>query len=350
VTPNIRGYARMSVFVGFLAIFAAVLLLERIAAARPRLGRVLPAVVLGVGLLDQVTPTAVRPYAPIKAEYLRDQAFVRRVEATVPPRAMIFNLPYQPFPEAALAPGRRVISYDPMRPYFHARDLRWSYPAMAGRAADAFAADVAARPAPAMVRALAEAGFAGILIDRRAYAGGGAAAIEAALQAELGPAAVNSSDERMVFFDLGERAHRAFADVPPEEHARRRDLAAHPLYLRWTGGFYTAEETPEDGRFHWSGGAAEIEVDNDTAVTRRAVVSMTLAAGAPPITVAVDGDLLSTTVAVRDDAGAPLAGTVTLTPGRHFIRLRSDALPADAPHDSRRLVFRVRRAAITELP
>jgi len=86
VTPNIRGYARMHVFVGFLGLFAAVLLLERLARRSARLGAVACAAVVAIGLYDQVTPLGVRHYDQVKALYDDDVAAVRAIEAALTDR------------------------------------------------------------------------------------------------------------------------------------------------------------------------------------------------------------------------------------------------------------------------
>ena len=140
MTPEIRAYARLRVFVGFFALCVVALLLDqqgRREGRRASLGAILPPLVLFFGLLDQVTPLAVRPYREIRAQYAADAEFVRHIEAKVPERAMIFELPYQTLPEAGPGASWREVRYEPLRPYFHSGRLRSSYPAMLGRTADA---------------------------------------------------------------------------------------------------------------------------------------------------------------------------------------------------------------------
>jgi phosphoglycerol transferase len=299
------------------------------------------------GLLDQVTPLAVRPYREIRAQYAADEEFVRHVEARVPERAMIFELPYQTFPEAGPGASRREVRYEPLRPYFHSGRLRWSYPAMLGRTADAWARSVSACPPAELVGRLAEGGFAGIVIDRRGYDDDGEA-LGAALERELGAPATLSADGRSMFFDLTEVDRRVWAGVTPAERERRRDLAVHPLFLRWTDGFYGAEQEP-GGTFRWSSGSGEIEIDNEAGSVRRARLSLNLAAPWLPSRLTIGGDLLSEHVELLEAGGTLLARTVVLSPGRHFVRLTSNGRPADAPGDPRRLVWRADGATIEEL-
>src|SRR5262249_30104437 len=146
VTPEIRNYARMHVFVGFLGLFASVLLLERLTGRWPRLGIAACLLVLAIGLIDQVTPPAVRQYAQVKARYDGDAAFVRAIEAAMPARAMIFQLPYQSFPEGIPTGGGTSPEYLPLSPYLHSRSLHWSFAAMRGRSVDVWAERVSALP------------------------------------------------------------------------------------------------------------------------------------------------------------------------------------------------------------
>jgi phosphoglycerol transferase len=100
VSPQIRTYSRINVLIGFFAVFAVVLLVDRLTRARKALAAcVLPTVLL-VGLLDQASLVAARHYEASKRAYDSDARLVRRIEATVAPDAAILELPYQSFPEA----------------------------------------------------------------------------------------------------------------------------------------------------------------------------------------------------------------------------------------------------------
>lgn len=110
---------------------------------------------------------------------------------------MVFQLPYVPFPENP--PVNRMVDYDGLRGYLHSDDLRWSYGAIRGRN-DPNAA-LAAEPTPALVKDVAAAGFAGIYVDRFAYADQ-AAKLEAELAATLGTKPLVSENGRFSFFQL----------------------------------------------------------------------------------------------------------------------------------------------------
>src|SRR5262249_52791199 len=122
VSPMIRAYNRISVYIAFFSLAALALLADAIRRRlRTRPGRaafrLALAAALGAGLLDQTTPSLVPDHAGAARVFAGDRAFVRGVEATLPRRAMIFQLPYVPFPENGFV--HRMYDYDHFRPYFH---------------------------------------------------------------------------------------------------------------------------------------------------------------------------------------------------------------------------------------
>jgi hypothetical protein len=72
---------------------------------------------------------------------------------------------------------------------------------MKGRPGDAWQRRVASAPNEEFVHTLAEAGFAGIYLDRAAFAAQGTGT-EAELTRLLGPPKVVSRDQRLILFDL----------------------------------------------------------------------------------------------------------------------------------------------------
>ena len=203
IEPQIRAWNRLSIFIGFFALLAVALLLDRgLAALRRRrggaaLGAAALVAVLTIGVLDQTSNAFVPSYDALATEYRNDEAFVREIDARLPEGAMVFQLPYVPFPET-LTPG--MFDYDEMRGYLHSRDLRWSYGIVKGRPEDRNGA-LAAEETPALVRDAAAAGFAGIYVDRNGYPDR-AAKLERELRAALGTPVV-SPDSRLMFFELG---------------------------------------------------------------------------------------------------------------------------------------------------
>ena len=152
VYPQIRAWNRLSIFIGFFALLGVGV------AARPAAGRAQVAVAsLGrprspsswrSGSSTRRAPHTIPPYRAVAAEWRNDEAFVRAIDARLPEGALVFQLPYVPFPETP--PVNRMFDYDELRGYLHSDDLRWSYGAVKGR--DDPNAALAAEPVPALVR------------------------------------------------------------------------------------------------------------------------------------------------------------------------------------------------------
>jgi phosphoglycerol transferase len=205
VSPQIRGYNRISVYIAFFSLFAVVLSIDSLVrrAVRSKLGRGIFYGALGpllvLGILDQTSPTYVPLYSQRQADYASDADFVQRIESSAPRGAMIFQLPYTPFPEGPMI--HRMIVYDHLRGYLHSKILRWSFGAMKHREADAWQKQVAAKPPGDLVESLKSAGFHGIYLDRQGYPDQGAG-LEASLAALLHARPVVSANQRLVFFRL----------------------------------------------------------------------------------------------------------------------------------------------------
>jgi phosphoglycerol transferase len=232
VSPMIRGYSRVCVFIAFFALLALARLVDRLPRRlhSPR-GRWLYrgglAVALGLGVLDQCPPWFVPPYDKLKEIYSAEAQFVGRIEATLPPGSMIFQLPSVHFPEGPCNPS--WASTDHFRCYLHSRHLRWSYGCMHGREVDRWRLEVSGQPLPQMVQTLAATGFRGIVVDRAGYADL-AAKLEPELTRLLGvePVVSRGHDCRYSFYDLTPYARRrrhAIASPPgPADQRAAPDL------------------------------------------------------------------------------------------------------------------------------
>jgi phosphoglycerol transferase len=225
VSPNIRCYNRLSVYLGFFCLAAVVLFLERLCRRfGARWGRLafhgLLLALLPLGILDQTNRQLVPPYTLLKGYYDNDRAFIGAIEAALPRGANVFQLPYLAFPE--IYPPGTMIDYDHMRGYLHSKHLHWSYGAMKGRDAGCWQEQVSALPPEKLLPLLAAAGFDGIYLDRA-----GCPDLGFGFEKEVGrllkAEALHSPDNRFLFFNL--TAYRQGVDrwLSSGEHA-----AEHP--------------------------------------------------------------------------------------------------------------------------
>jgi phosphoglycerol transferase len=208
-SPWFRCYTRISIFIGFLALFAVGLLLDKLLR---RYARSIPFRIglygllgglLAAGSLDQTAWHYPAPYALIQRNYQADAEFVAAIENSVPPHAMIFQLPYVYFPNGA-GPNR-MQALDHLRGYLHSKTLRWSFPTMVGRDIDRWQRRVAADPN--IVQELIDAGFDGIYINRDGFADR-AASLETTLARLVDARPIVSSNGQLAFFNLDKAKHK----------------------------------------------------------------------------------------------------------------------------------------------
>jgi phosphoglycerol transferase len=199
VSPLIRSYNRISVYIAFFALLAIALSVDRGLGRRTtklfsRLGYFVGVALLtAMGLADQTTPGFIPNYRAIGLAFRSDARFVRSIEQLLPPGAMVFQMPYRAFPEAS--------SYDLARGYLHSRILRWSYGAIANERSDFWQRDVQYQQLPIMLERLKDAGFAGIYLDRSLYPDNGAT-LERDLRKSLGEEPIVSAESALSFFSL----------------------------------------------------------------------------------------------------------------------------------------------------
>lgn len=216
VSPQLRGLNRMSVFVAFLALAALGLWLDKLLGRLPggaRGGRAwsCAALVTLFGVWDQSSLIYVPDHRANAADWEMDREWAGRAEAALPPAAMVFVLPWIPFPESPAQQG--IFNFDELRPILQSRSLRWSYGTTKNSPSDLRLQRLAGLPPPEMVTELRAAGFAAVVLDRHGYEEN-SLQMASALRSQLGVPRIASRDHRWELFPLS--------------HDRARDAAAEP--------------------------------------------------------------------------------------------------------------------------
>jgi hypothetical protein len=125
--------------------------------------------ILVLGLLDQLPKTTTRAETlTMKRRVENDEAFCSKMESTLPKGGMVFELPVIPFPEGG--PVRTMDEYEPLRPFFFTKTLRFSYGSNKGRPRDDWQFIVEKMQPQEMVSTLERYGFSGIYLNRRGFA------------------------------------------------------------------------------------------------------------------------------------------------------------------------------------
>jgi phosphoglycerol transferase len=232
VSPYIRCYNRMCVYVAFFSLFAVALLLDRfsrryVQSLKAHLGfGVLLVLLLAAGILDQ-SNKQFPPPPGLKVEFDSDAHFVNKIEALLPERAMVYQLPAISFPEYGPV-CQHMENYDHLRGYLHSKTLRWSYGAMRSREGDLWQQSLNNKPVDELVRVLSFAGFCGIYIDRFAYADYGRE-LESTLRKLLGNEPIVSNNGRLAFFDMTRYKNTLQASYSAEQWQLEHEHALRPL-------------------------------------------------------------------------------------------------------------------------
>ena len=201
-----RGWNRMSVVIGFLALVVVAFALEAavdwVGRRRgPAVGRaalaVAVVVLLGVAWFDQTAPVDTAVRGGVRAAWESDAAFFGSMADDLPPGSGVFEFPDMTFPEGG-AIGRSGL-YDGARGYLHAPSLRWSFGGMLGRV-PRWSPELETQAPELTVAALRDSGFRAVFVDRFGYADNGDGLI--ASLSTVPPPAGASPDGRYVWFDL----------------------------------------------------------------------------------------------------------------------------------------------------
>ena len=204
---QIRGWNRISVMLGFIALVAVAFAVEAmVEVVRRRRGQrpaVIATVVILAGLTavawyDQTSPVDTAVRAGVREAWESDAAFFGGMADALSTGTAVFELPDMTFPEGG-AIGR-IGLYDGARGYVHAPSLRWSFGGMLGRVPE-WPKELETQPPELTVATLRAAGFGALFVDRLGYPDNGDALV-ARLSSVLTPRGT-SPDGRYVWFDLG---------------------------------------------------------------------------------------------------------------------------------------------------
>ena len=215
ISPMLRGYNRISIFIEYACILAVALLADKLAnVLKARINNKKEKKVKYNILLYGMTvvfgcicvfsiwegcPALVTPaYDTIEAEYTSDKEFVEAIEDELAPGSMIYQLPYHKYPEDG--PVNDMADYHLYIGYLHSNTMKWSYGSIKGRQEDEWNESVSEMKYEDMVSYLKEQGFAGIYVERRAYTEEELTELENTLEAITGSKPLESNNNNLSFF------------------------------------------------------------------------------------------------------------------------------------------------------
>lgn len=343
VSSEIRALNRISVYIAFFSIISLFSFLEFLYIKYCRSIRwkslyiLILGIILIVGVLDQTNNSFILSYKNTENEYLNDEHFVNEIESSVPKGAMIFQLPYVPFPENP--PVYKMTDYDLFKGYLHSNTLKWSYGTMKGRDGDLWQQKVTALPTDKMLEELSFAGFSGIYLDSYGYSDMGIN-MEANLSKILNTQPIVSDNKRLLFFNMLNYNKTLKNNFTDEQWISKKDEVLYPLFLTWSGGFSSLEGT-EANNWRWCSSNGELIIDNPSANTKIIDLQMLFKTGYSNYSnLIINSTLLQNKIRINS-MGSSFIKNIMIPPGAHIIKFYCDAPRVYAPNDSRYLVFSV---------
>ena len=208
ISPSIRAWNRISVFIGFGTIAGFLILFQVIVNRCIRHSRknfiLIPSALalMIISFYDQTTAACLTCIENIRRSFENDRAFVRKIEMQLPKGGAVYQLPYMPFPE--VPPQHDLPDYGLALGFLHSKDLHWSYGGMKGRPGDFFFRGLAQEPINRQIEVIKKLGFSGIYIDRRGYSDKGNEIIRQISNfLGYGPS-IEHADGKLVFFPIND--------------------------------------------------------------------------------------------------------------------------------------------------
>ena len=340
VSPEIRAYNRISVYIAFVSLMMVALLLDKFmrwaeARQRTRAAYAFVSLIVLLGLADQ-TSDAFDVSQSHDQTFWSDRRFACAIESAVPENSMVFQLPYLAFPEGGSING--MSDYSHLRGYLHSHTIRWSYGAMKGREWDRWQRVVTKRNVEDMTKKLTFSGFSGIYICRAAYADRGAK-IEAELRSLVNEAPLVSDDEEFSFFSLGKYTERLRQSYTPTEWAGHTYKALRPVTWRWTG-FHNMEKHGADS-WRWCGPDGTITFSNPRDVPCTLQIRMTCLTGQHDMSDLILEGIANQKLRINNE-GQAVTIAADIPPGKSELRFTCTARRIQSSEEARHLVFQIR--------
>jgi len=261
ISPQIRAYNRISMFIAAMSFIAIALVLTRyinkMGNTKQVLFMTLSVFILSFGVFDLVSSNMnLQTNQKNKIDYLSDQQFIHKIESkfdTSKQKISIVQYPYLSFPEDESNPG--MFGYEQFQGYLHSEHLYWSFGAIGGRQVDTWWKDLNIFSIKEQIDLLQDAGFAGLMINRNGYKDN-AEDLEDKLALLLDSKPMVSENKLLSFFRL----------YPTGSKAQMAQTIFNSFY-GWEG---------EPGGFRWAGYKANIVINNHKSIVNNKNISFTL--------------------------------------------------------------------------
>lgn len=213
IGPHIRCYNRVAVFIAFFSYTAIGIVLSsfdrKIKTLSSKLLFYFLLIIMIVSGIFDVTLFARSKsmHASAEQQYWPLKQFVGEIEKQLPDNAMIYQMPYTPYPHTPAL--HRMLAHQHLAPYLMSKHLRWSWPSLSGRSMSLARCLSEMTNIQELVRALIVIGYDGIWIDRYGYEDNGEQVISSISSLAHSPV-LQSQDKRFVFISLQEEKKKLY--------------------------------------------------------------------------------------------------------------------------------------------
>lgn len=242
VTPDIRAYNRISIFIATISFFILAITLNNYVVkykiSTLKVALFIPFIVI-IGLYDQLFKTAsLKQNDVVIKEFNIHKEFVKSIELiSNNDKILIAQYPFMPYPENG--PINNLKDYAQIYGYVHSNHISWSYPVVRGRVPFFWWEDLLKKSLKEQIEILENAGFSGLTIDRDGYKDN-ADKIENEIKLLLNQVPMESQDKKILYFRLNPKTPSQII-IPPK----------YINFYPWEG---------EEGLFRWSTKDAKIEL------------------------------------------------------------------------------------------
>lgn len=343
ISSQIRAYNRISIYIAFFGIFIAIIYANKIwLSLKNVLSKCIYIVVIimvsSFSLYDQVSLFTIDTTL-VEQEYLSDDYFIKAIEKQLPKGAMVFQLPYVPFPENP--PINNMTDYELIKGYLHSESLRWSYPTMKGRRGDEWVKEISSKPVPELVDSICIIGFDGIYIDSFGYLPEELEYLMEELLKITNETPIISGNNRLIFIKLSSYRQKLIDEYGKGRFERTKDDILNPTVLTWTNGF-SVLEGDEINNWRWSNKKGELIINNYSDEIKNLTLEFTISTIEPTMSITtISSSMFETKILDTNLEGQFVALDINVPPGVNSIIFESTANRVYAPNDPRELYFKV---------
>ncbi len=196
VTPQIRCYNRVSIYISGLSLIMIAMLLHGINRSHRRVSYIVCAMVLMVGLTSEKFIGNSSWQKSAGETQVIYEKFFSQAEQQLETGAMVYQLPYLDYPETGPFDYKHFVGY------LFTDTLKWSYGGVVGRNEAAKNLNIDNGMSYRFLKAVKDAGFAAVYIDLSGYEDGGSEVLS--FYRRLDPEPMISEDGMLYLYDLSD--------------------------------------------------------------------------------------------------------------------------------------------------